>query len=112
MDAFSLRSKKNTMDVSLVFLTDAKMRKLNKTYRGKDAVTNVLAFPLDEHTGEICISPETAKREAKEYSMSVRMRVVQLFLHGLLHLEGHDHETDSNALAMERIEERMLKKLL
>ena len=99
------------MDVSLVFLTNAKMRELNKTYRGKDADTNVLAFPLDEHMGEICISPKKAEREAKEYNISLTTRFVQLFVHGLLHLQGLDHQIEKDAEVMERKEIAILNKL-
>jgi len=111
-DAFSLAAKKHIMEVSLVFLSNAKMRTLNATYRGKDYSPNVLAFPLDEHGGEICINPMVAKREAKECGCTLRMRFVQLFVHGLLHLQGKDHQNTKDAEEMEREEDSIVRSVI
>ena len=77
--------------VSLVFVGETRAQRLNKEYRGKTYVPNVLSFPLDETSGEIYICPSVAEREAKKFSMTPRTYIAYLFIHGLLHLKGLDH---------------------
>ena len=91
--------------VSLVFVGQKRAQVLNKTYRKKTYVPNVLAFPLDEKNGEIFICTPNLKSEAPNYQMSVRTYTAYLFIHALLHLKGHDHSD-----TMERIETQYLKK--
>ncbi|MDO8505138.1 MAG: rRNA maturation RNase YbeY [bacterium] len=110
--------------VSVIFIGDAKMRKMNKTYRGKDKTTNVLAFPVAPHPslsrwermaegqvrelGDIFISLPEAKREAKKYGWTMKYEIARLALHGFLHLLGYDHEKDGEAKVMEGIEGKIL----
>jgi rRNA maturation RNase YbeY len=101
---FHAAKKKNTMEVSLVFLDDAVARALNKKWRNKDKQANVLAFRLDERAGEIVINPYEAGREAHVYGVSYQKRTAYLFLHGLLHLYGYDHKTEKDAKKMEHRE--------
>lgn len=91
--------------VSLVFIGAKRAQTLNKTYRNKTYVPNVLAFPLDEDNGEIFICAQNLKGEAPKYHMSVSTYTAFLFIHALLHLKGHDHSD-----TMERIETKYLKK--
>jgi probable rRNA maturation factor len=77
--------------LSLTFVGTVRAQKLNKAYRKKSYVPNVLSFPLDAHAGEIFISPEVAKRQAPRYGMSTKGYIGYLFIHGLLHLKGLDH---------------------
>ena len=105
-------------DATIVFVSDAAMRKLNRQFRGKDSATDVLSFPsqpepfeADTRTnfGEIVISLDRAQSQAKENGLTLVNEVEQLILHGLLHLCGHDHETDHGQ--MNRLEVKMRKKL-
>lgn len=88
-------------DLSLVFVGDVRSRRLNKTYRNKTYIPNVLSFPLDATTGEIFINTTQARREAKKFSMSDTGFVGFLFIHGLLHLKGYAH-----GATMEKAESR------
>lgn len=97
--------------MSVAFVGDAAMRTYNRTYRKKDTTTNVLAFLLDEHMGELIISPHRAMEEAKEEGVSLENRLVRLLIHGLMHLSGYDHEQDKDARVMERKEEVIFKKI-
>jgi probable rRNA maturation factor len=81
--------------------TDAELRRLNKQFRGKDYPTDVLSFPGD--SGELAISFDRAAEQATEMGHSVDDELRILMLHGLLHLAGMDHETDSGAMAKAEI---------
>jgi probable rRNA maturation factor len=78
-------------ELSLTFVGTVRAQKLNKEYRNKSYIPNVLSFPLDRDTGEIFISPEIARRQAPRYGMSKNGYIGYLFIHGLLHLKGLDH---------------------
>jgi len=98
--------------VTVAFVSDNKIRKLNQRFRGINKSTDVLSFPGDLDTGElgdIAISVETAARQAKENGLTLNEEIAQLILHGLLHLSGYDHETDHGE--MNRLELRLRKKL-
>lgn len=91
--------------LSLVFIGEDKSRKLNFGYRGKNKPTNILSFPLDKKNGEIFITLEVAKREAKLFDRKLDNFVAFLFIHGLMHLKGHEHGD-----TMERAEVKLRKK--
>ena len=98
--------------VTIAFVSDRRIRGLNKQFRGFDRPTDVLSFPSGDQSGnlgDIAISTETALRQAKENGLSLNEEIAQLILHGLLHLSGYDHETDNGE--MNRIELRLRKKL-
>jgi probable rRNA maturation factor len=92
-------------ELSLAFVGTARAQKLNVAYRQKTYVPNVLSFPLDDHTGEIYICPEIAYPEAKDFNLSKDGYIAFLFIHGLLHLKGHDH-----GATMESLEQRFMKR--
>ena len=105
-------------DATIVFVSNAAMRKLNRQFRGKDSATDVLSFPAlpeafeagsETNLGEIVISLDRAQAQAKDNGLTLVNEVEQLILHGLLHLCGHDHETDDGE--MNRLELKMRKKL-
>jgi probable rRNA maturation factor len=109
---------KNEQAISIVFVSDAAITKLNREFRGKDHVTDVLSFPNQaepfEHEnqtnlGEVVISVQRAAAQAKQNGLTFSNEVQQLFLHGLLHLSGHDHEADDGQ--MNRLELKLRKKL-
>jgi probable rRNA maturation factor len=95
--------------VTLVLTGDSEMRTLNRTWRGKDAPTNVLSFPADAardrgFLGDIVLAYETTSREAREQDISLLEHVSHLVVHGMLHLLGFDHLDDDGAERMERME--------
>ena len=78
-------------ELSLVFISPAKMRELNKSYRTKDAPTDILSFPLSKVSGEIFLCMSEVKKKAPLFGMTEREYLGYLFIHGLIHLEGFDH---------------------
>lgn len=86
--------------MSLTYVDDRGMRKLNREHRGKNMTTDVLSFPSSTekgafpHLGDIVISLPTAEKMAKKFGVSRRREVETLVIHGFLHLSGKDHETD------------------
>lgn len=101
-----------TESATIAFVSDKKIRELNRQFRGIDKATDVLSFPSDapdENLGDIAISLETAASQAKENELSLDDEIAQLILHGLLHLSGYDHETDNGE--MNSLELRLRKKL-
>jgi probable rRNA maturation factor len=87
--------------LTVIFCSPKESQELNKTHRGKDYPTNILSFPLEEHEGEIYISLSTARKDAKKFDMSYLKFLHLLFVHGCLHLKGHDHGS-----TMEELEEK------
>lgn len=90
--------------VDVLLSSDAELRRLNRTFRGKNQATDVLSFPAPGElaaitAGDLAISLDTAARQAQEHGHSLRDEVRILMLHGLLHLAGEDHETDDGAMA-------------
>jgi probable rRNA maturation factor len=87
------------------------MRSLNRRYRGKDRSTDVLAFPAEAggFLGDIVISVPYASRQAKRRREPASREIDRLLLHGLLHLSGYDHETDSGE--MDALESQLRKRL-
>jgi len=94
---------------TIAFVSDKRIRELNRQFRGIDKATDVLSFPADgpdeSNLGDIAISAETAATQAKENGLSFDGEIAQLILHGLLHLSGYDHETDNGE--MNRLELRL-----
>ncbi len=91
-------------EVEVLLAGDRTLRRLNRTFRGKDKATDVLSFPAPEefaggHAGDLAISLETARRQAEEHGHALRDEVRVLLLHGLLHLSGMDHEADDGEMA-------------
>lgn len=97
-------------ELSVMLCDDAVIRELNSSYRGKDAATDVLSFPLVEKgkepvpgelLGDVVISTETASRQAGRRKVEVIDEVTFLLVHGILHLIGHDHSTDEEERIMD-----------
>ncbi|MBI5732202.1 MAG: rRNA maturation RNase YbeY [Candidatus Magasanikbacteria bacterium] len=102
--------------VSLVVAGEKKVKKLNAKYRGKNRVTDVLAFggfDVEDFLGEIVVCLPQARRQAKEAGVSLKEEMGRLLLHGLLHLAGYDHEKSKlEAKKMLALQERFLKEIL
>ena len=90
-------------EVHVLLTSDAEIKRLNKTFRGKNKATDILSFPAAQEAegiaGDLAISLETAARQAAEHGHTLRDELRILLLHGLLHLHGEDHETDSGEMA-------------
>jgi len=97
-------------ELSLVFIGKTRAATLNKQYRNKTYSPNVLSFPLDERTGEIFICPLVAKAEASKYNLSTKNYVAFLFIHGCLHLKGHDHGDTMDTLERKYLKQFELQK--
>jgi len=103
--------------VTIQLISDATMARFNETYRKKRGPTDVLSFPANgarpaagaEYVGDIAISPETARRNARRFSRSFPVEMRILILHGMIHLAGFDHDTDHGE--MDRLERRLRKRL-
>lgn len=100
--------------LSLSLVDDEAMRALNLKYRGRNAPTDVLSFPLDgapaeveRLLGDVVISVETALRQAADYNAPLQREIYRLLIHGMLHLKGHDHERSAERRVMEREERRL-----
>ena len=101
--------------VSILLTDDESVRKLNAEFRGKDAPTNVLAFPAPRnpefHLGDIALAYGVCAREAAEQGTPIAHHLQHLTVHGVLHLLGYDHIGDDAAEAMEGLERVVLAKL-
>jgi len=103
--------------VAIQLISDTAMSRLNHTYRKKLGPTDVLSFPANgskpsarsEYVGDIAISPETARRNARRFARSLPDELRILILHGMIHLAGFDHETDQGQ--MDRLERRLRRRL-
>jgi len=108
---------KPNSSATVAFVSDSKIRELNRKFRGIDSATDVLSFPdtattrqrQGQNLGDIAVSVEQAERQAKENGLRFDEEISQLILHGLLHLCGYDHETDNGE--MNRLELRLRRKL-
>ena len=108
-------------EVSLMLVDDQRIHALNREYRGVDRPTDVLSFALqedmedepdaafeDDMLGDIVISAERAKEQAKEYGHSFEREIVYLAVHGTLHLLGYDHEEEMDKQEMRSKEEEVM----
>jgi probable rRNA maturation factor len=98
-------------EVTVLLTTDAAIRRLNRRFRGKDKATDVLSFPTAgpiaaEMAGDLAISIPTARRQAAAQGHSLATEIRVLIVHGLLHLAGFDHESDTGQMARR---ERLLR---
>ena len=92
-------------ELSLIFTNQEKIKKLNLIYRDKNAPTDILSFPISDNEGEIYICLEEAKKEAKKFDREYENFIGFLFIHGCVHLKGHDHGS-----TMENIEVKLRDK--
>ncbi|MGA7217592.1 MAG: rRNA maturation RNase YbeY, partial [Candidatus Sulfotelmatobacter sp.] len=110
--------------VNVLMTTSRELRALNRTFRGKDKATDVLSFPAQPAearrgrfgegrfvAGEVAISVDIARDNARRLGHPVAAEVKILALHGILHLAGFDHENDNGEMAREEMKLRQLLKL-
>jgi probable rRNA maturation factor len=92
----------------------AEGRALNRTYRGRDYATNVLTFVLNDtppYAGDLALCAPVVAREARDQGKNLSAHYAHLTVHGVLHLQGYDHETSRAAKIMEALETRILRRL-
>lgn len=100
--------------ISLAFVNKEEIKKINKKFRHKNKPTDVLSFLINEkqYLGEIIICPEVVKENAKKYKTTVKQEMMKVFIHGILHLLGYEHEkTKKEAEIMEKKQEKYLSKI-
>lgn len=101
------KEKRNNSNISLAFVGQGRMREINKRYRGKNRATDVLSFPESKVSfnkfkigptqkidglGEIIICLREIKKNAKRFNSFFERELAKVFIHGILHLLGYDHE--------------------
>jgi len=109
---------RETKTLSLAFVSKTEIKKLNKKFRQKNKATDVLSFELKEpfstaqgrnFLGEVVICPQVVKENAKKYGNTFKAEMTKIFIHGILHLLGYDHEqSKSRAEEMEKKQEYYL----
>lgn len=109
---------KDASGVCIVLVDEDESQALNSRYRGKGGPTNVLSFPmqLPEQVGErvlgdLVICAPVVEREAREQGKPALAHWAHMVVHGMLHLQGYDHEAEAEAAAMEELEVRILEEL-
>lgn len=105
---FKILKLKEPKEISIVVVSDARMRNLNKKYRGRDRLTDVLTFDY----GEIIICLPQAKRQAKKLGHSFRKELGILLIHGILHLGGYDHQTKKDYDKMLKKQDEICQKII
>ncbi len=102
-------------DITVRIVGEAEARILNRRYRGRDQATNVLAFPYASSRravhGDIVLCAPVIAREALAQGKTLEAHFAHLTVHGLLHLQGHEHARRREAARMESLEKRLLAKL-
>ena len=103
-------------ELTVRLVDEAEGRQLNRDFRGKDYATNVLTFVYGETpdgtlSGDIILCVPVVTREAAEQSKQVAAHYAHLTVHGVLHLQGYEHERDAEAEAMEALEKAVMDKL-
>ncbi len=91
-------------ELSVSCISTQNQKKLNKTYRQKDTTTNILSFPLSKNSGEITFDLKKVEKDSPNFNMNYSTFLKFLFIHGLLHLKGYEHNA-----TMERQEKKYLK---
>ena len=110
---WALAALETDAEITLRIVDAEEGQTLNRDYRGKDYATNVLTFPLNEEPlmGDIVLCAPVVEKEAAEQGKSIAAHYAHLVVHGVLHLQGYDHENDAEAVQMEQLETQIITKL-
>jgi probable rRNA maturation factor len=120
----SMTKMKEGAEVGVVLCDDDFIQDLNKKYRGKDYVPNVLTFVYgeiakddfigddDNYLGDVYICKSQVKKGADELGVTLKDEFARLFVHGVLHLQGMEHDNDVKATEMEELEDKILSQIL
>jgi len=106
--------------INVIVTGDRELRRLNRRYRGKDKPTDVLSFsylddrrtPIGPVAGDVFVSHQTLARDARRLGVAPDHLALRIVVHGFLHVLGYDHETDREAVRMERRERALLRRVL
>lgn len=106
-------------EISITFVSNERIRELNRDYRNIDKETDVLSFPLfpiktdqyDMPLGDIVISLDKANEQASQYGHSLKREIMYLTCHSMLHLLGYDHMDDDDKVIMRQKEKEIMKSL-
>ena len=113
-----LGAEKKQGEISVVLVNSQEIKKINKKYRGKNEITDVISFsnkdvknnfvlhPKEKQLGEIFLCPEKLKKSAKESETDFDSEFARSFIHGILHLLGYDHKNKKELLKMEKKEKK------
>lgn len=119
LDTIFKTLKKQGNDLSVHLVGDARMRSINKDYRGVDATTDVIAFAMQEgkvfdkkDLGDIFISVNQIKTQANQQKIHYKEEFTRVLIHGVLHLNGYDHIHKKGEKEMFELQEKILKKVL
>ncbi|MFW5867703.1 MAG: rRNA maturation RNase YbeY [Armatimonadota bacterium] len=101
--------------VSIAVVDDDRIREINRSFRGTDATTDVIAFEAEDEpdrlAGEVIVSADTALRQAEEYNHSIRRELCLLVAHGVLHVLGYEDYDDEARARMMTLQEQALGRL-
>lgn len=111
-EKFLKKNGKSGHEISIVFVGDKLIRSLNKKYRKKDKITDILSFVGDGNfLGEVIIDYAQIKRQAEIYKHSAMKELIFILVHGLFHLLGHEDETEKGRIKMEKLSEKFINNL-
>jgi len=115
---------KGKSEVGIIFVNNSYIKRLNRKYRRVNSITDVIAFPTEERReflasiplssrilGDVFISGERAKVQAKDFGHSIKKEIAILTIHGILHLLNYDHRRRRDGLAMRRKEKEILNQI-
>lgn len=116
VEEFIKKSRYKNTSVSIAFVGDSVMRKMNKECRGYDKPTDVLSFPEDKETrkeflGEVIIDYAQIKRQAKDFSESAEEELIFILVHGLYHLVGYEDATEEGKKKMEKLGKKFISNM-
>ena len=117
--SFDLLELSTDLEITIAFVSNAKIRQLNKAFLMNDKVTDVLAFPTQEadplthipYLGDIVIAVPKVKQQAEKNHLLLMEEIIILIVHGLLHLLGHDHDNANSKEKMWLIQNSILTSL-
>lgn len=112
--AWALAALEGDAEATVRLVDGDEARELNRDYRNRDYATNVLTFVYEQQPvcqGDLILCAPVVSREAAEQGRTVEAHYAHLVVHGMLHLQGYDHENDADAQAMEAVESHIMKKL-
>lgn len=115
---------KGKNEVGIIFVNNSYIKRLNKKYRRINSITDVISFPTEERKefvlpvpfssrilGDVFISAERAKVQAKDFGHSIKKEIAILTIHGILHLLNYDHQREKDAQAMRHKEKEILNQI-
>ena len=112
--------KKETKEVSIHCIGEQRMKTLNTVFRGIKRPTDVLSFPTEHmfdgmeerDSGDLFLCPQYIQKQAKKFGTSYKEEFLRMLMHGVLHLEGFDHEKKSDATKMFSVQEKILGQVI